>query len=110
MSKPKYQIGDRVKVKNTLRTGTVRSIFDADIWNLWGVEGGGHEYSIAFDDEAIPVNIVERVLEYIEEPKTPGCTCGLNKITSGGRHSEWCQLSGHEVDLSSKKVNVDIEK
>ncbi len=83
-----FKVGDRVKIKESGKTGEVTNLFPSEYWNLMA-GGGDDEYTVKLDDGDGAINFRESLLELIDAKK---CTCGLVYARSGGRHSDWCDL------------------
>lgn len=79
-----FNVGDYVRVRTSGKTGYIRQVFPADYWN-----GNDHEYSVELDNGEGCVNLVERVLEYVNSPK---CECGAKYTSFPQIHSYWCTL------------------
>lgn len=83
----KFKLEDRIRLKTSGKTGVIKSVFDADDWNI-----GEAEYGIDFDDGSGVITIVERVLEKIDGSGAPKCECGSRFSSFADIHSFWCRL------------------
>lgn len=83
----KFNVGDRISIKSSGRTGIVRAIFESGYWHM-----ADDEYSIILDDGSGAITVPALELELISAADVPKCECGLKYSRSGGRHSFWCIL------------------
>lgn len=86
----RFKVGDRVKIRTSGRTGTVRIVYEGQNWGFT-VED---EYSIEFDDGTGAMTLVERIIEPLEsigfyEVK---CECGSKYSSFETIHSYWCPV------------------
>lgn len=82
----KFQIGDKIKVKSSGKTGVIKAIYDGDMWNM-----SDNEYGVEFDDGSGIITIVERVLQPIDFLEEIKCECGVGAV-NGNKHSDYCPL------------------
>lgn len=80
----KFDVGDKVRIRTSGKTGTVKVIYDGNYWNM-----SDSEYGIEFDDGSGTITIIERVIDLADGE--PRCECGVGAV-GGGKHSEYCPL------------------
>lgn len=86
-----FNVGDRVRVKTSGKTGVVLSIHDSttDYSIFYPNET---EYSVLLDAGEGQLNIVGRVLEH-EAVNRYKCDCGEHLVSwQKGHHARWCKL------------------
>lgn len=84
-----FKVGDRIKIRTSGKTGTVKGVFEAEMWNLYG----GDEYQVEFDDGSGALTVSERILEREHEIT---CECGIRFVRDANKHSTWCPMASFE--------------
>lgn len=89
----KFNVGDKIRIKTTGRTGKIRAEFTSqDAW--WNLAECGKDYIIELDDGTGTLTLAEKVLEKYspEDKKAGGCECGAFVTDFPEHHSTWCPL------------------
>lgn len=84
----KFNVGDKIKVKTSGKTGVIRIVYESGYWNMQDTE-----YAVEFDGGEGAITLVERVLESLNPE--PRCECGVGSV-KGNKHSYYCPLYGGE--------------
>lgn len=84
----KFNVGDKIKIKTSGKTGIIRIVYESGYWNMVDTE-----YAVELDDGEGAISLVERVLESLDPE--PRCECGVGSV-KGNRHSDYCPLYSRE--------------